>query len=1192
MGLLSTLKLPRPQAWPAAAVAPQTVGRPAATATAGGAAPGDDDEAEGPSKVKLSSAKVPAPPGSPAGAIQPQRVMDITDTQGAETTKNGVRPIAVKVEPSDLKARLDTRDKALREAYAKLAKAQAKLEEEIPKRNGDTKATMQAQKGDVDKALSNIDRQLAQLDKDRKAVGNPATDAKTMNDIVVRAKSPEPIGKAVEVDRHDDPLEKSPLKKQTTTTTTEVKDGKSTTTVNDKSVSVGPGGVTRKQVDSTEQVSATGKTSNETSKSTTVGKDGVSHERVQKDSVEAKGQTTSSEKKTKIDVGPGGAGVSMEKKTTAADGSSKTTAGGVKGERGDGNLGLTGTASHARTDADGNTTKGGGTAKGGLTSKDGGVGGYGGGEGSLERKGSKGLATGAVGGLDLAITCNVKPVAGQVPPKYEVSIRVNLGASIKASSGYDKEGGSVKAGATVSAGATVWMQNSYRLEEGEAQAFVGALQKGGIGGGSQRELAIVSLGLSKGWPEAQRVYLGMPVGSAADLDAMKPGDKKSIGRKTNVGGGINADAGGAGVQLSADRSNEHDMTVTKGEDGSANYDTNQGQADKRSAGVKVSSGAVSGGFGIGKTVTTKTGYKFCVKPGMKNARELQDQIAKLANASQAEVDAFAKAHPETVVERSDVKDTSKETTATIGVGGVEAGFSDGHGVEETVKRDAQGNIIGTEKRGHNEGGLKLKAGKYQVGTDIKEEAKPRDDAAGDHVMDVSRQQTDTDAVKFLDSLPLVGSKKKKDKGALATASGAEDEEEKTSANVAGITLTANDLKGLVGLAKNRAKWNNACISWGRDIDDWSKAAAKIAKAGDDAKAVENALAEFVGGDSMRKQVVLRAVRPNAESQSASQWEFPESVKRDQQSYMDNAVAESQKRVVDAGKKDSAKGEAMAKDLVQELERLERVFRNAPGFKEASTQAEMVSTIASRITKVQIERRKLQGADQATAEKEQELPEFKRLFDNCVGYQQIENDLYAKVEAEHKKTLSNADPIVVADMTVELKKLYSRWTPEYEKMAAFAQKNGRQKDNYFKYRPDTKRLQQVIKTGKPGQATGPAPDTVDRTKEAPPVRSGEEVRAESDANWKRYEQIKKDLTATAAEVTRLANELKALYAKQPMAQVEKLFNQANGPVSDADRTFKGLKMDHMQDVFAAGPTALQKYRDGLVFLRKARALYPK
>jgi hypothetical protein len=1119
-------------------------------------------------------------------------VLGITQTQGAETTKNGARPIAVKVEPADLKARLDARDKALRDAYAKLAKAQAKLEEEIPRRNGDVKATMQAQKADLDKAIGNIDRQLKQVDADRKAINNPATDAKTMNDIVVRAKSPEPIGKAVEVDKHDDPLEKSPLKKQTTTTTTEVKDGKSTTTVDDRSISVGPGGVAKKNVDSKEEVSATGKTTNETSKTTTLGKDGVSHERVDKSSVEAKGQTTSTETKTRYDVGPGGAGVSTENKTTGADGSSKTTAGGVKGERGDGNLGISGNASQTRTDADGNTNKGGVTTKGGLTSKDGGVGAYGGGDGSLERKGAKGMATGVVGGLDAAISCNVKPIMGEVPPKYQVSIRVNLGASIKASGGYDKEGGSGKAGATVSGGATVWMQNSWPLEEAEAKAFVDALRNGGIGGGSQRELAIIRIGLSKkGWPEAQRVFLGMPVGNADDVATMKPGEKKTIGRKTTVGAGGNAEGGGAGVNANVERTNEREMTVTKGDDGSASYDTSQGQGDKRGVGVKVSSGVVGGGFGIGKTVTTKTGYKFCVKPDMKNARELQDQVAALANASQAEVDAFARAHPETVVERRDIKDDSKSTNANVNVAGVDLGFSDGHGVEKTEIRDAKGNVIGTENRGHNEGGLKVKVGKYQVGTDITEEAKPRDDAAGDKVMDVSRQKTDTDLVKFLDGMPIVGTKpKNKDKGALATATGAEDEEDKTTTSVAGITLSENDLKALVGLARKRAKWNNACISWGRDIDDWEAAAAKIAKAGNDPQKIKDALAEFVGGDSMRKEVVLRAVRPNAQSMSASQWEFPESLKSIQKSYMDNAVAESQKRVVEAGKKDPAKGEQMAKDLLAELEHLDRAVRSANDFREASTQAEMKSTIAARITKVQIERRKLQGVDQATAEKEQELPEFQRLFDNCVRYHQTEGELYAKIEAQFGKKLSNADPIVIAGLTGELKKLYARWTPEYEKMATFAQKNNRQKDNYFKFRPDTKRLQHVIQTGKAGEASGPSPDPVDRTKPPAPVRSAEEVRAEDSANWKKYNQIKDEIKSTGAEVTRLAHELKALFDKQPNAQVQKLFKQANVPVSDADRTLATLDLNRMQDVFAVGPGAIQKFREGLVLLRKARALY--
>ena len=126
---------------------------------------------------------------------------------------------------------------------------------------------------------------------------------------------------------------------------------------------------------------------------------------------------------------------------------------------------------------------------------------------------------------------------------------------------------------------------------------------------------------------------------------MQAGDSKTIGRKTTAGAGVNGDAKGIGVEFGAERSNEREMTVTKNKDGSATYDTRQGQGEKRSAGGKVSA-ASSKAASIGKTVTTATGYKFLVKPEMKNARALQDQIARLANASQAEVDAFAKAHPE------------------------------------------------------------------------------------------------------------------------------------------------------------------------------------------------------------------------------------------------------------------------------------------------------------------------------------------------------------------------------------------------------------------------------------------------------------------------------------------------------------------------------------------------------------------
>jgi hypothetical protein len=154
--------------------------------------------------------------------IQPQKVMNITDSQGAEVTKSGSRPIAVvPTQPAEaLRGKLEARDKVLRDAYAKLTAAQPKLEAAIAAASGDTKKAMEAQKADVDKHVTSIERQLKALEVDRKALDDPRTDAKTMNDILARNKSAAAVGSATEVDRRDGQYEKKATEKRETTTTT------------------------------------------------------------------------------------------------------------------------------------------------------------------------------------------------------------------------------------------------------------------------------------------------------------------------------------------------------------------------------------------------------------------------------------------------------------------------------------------------------------------------------------------------------------------------------------------------------------------------------------------------------------------------------------------------------------------------------------------------------------------------------------------------------------------------------------------------------------------------------------------------------------------------------------------------------------------------------------------------------------
>lgn len=1143
-------------------------------------------------------ARLGLPPTAPPIVSMP--TMNVTAAQGVETTNGGARPIAVKQEPATLKTRLAARDKVLQGAYDKLADARDKLDDEIPKREGAAKAAMEAQKVDVDKALSQVRRQLLQVGKDLEAAANPATDAKTMNDIIARAASPEPIGKAVKIDEHDNAIEKkTPLDKRTTTTTTEVTGGASKTTVHDESRTVGLGGVKKTTTDSDETVTGKGRDSTSTAKTTQLGLDGLSRDKSMVTESEKDGKKTSTDAKSGWKAGPGGITGSRDNNTTAADGSSKASnlSGGL--ERGDGKAGGRIVGSRTTTNPSGGSTTFGGSGKGGVQSIDGGAGLYGDVQGSGEKKrekeggafGERGKSTLSgrlVVGLQPNISCTVTPMPDG---KYQLDTRIDLGASIKGTASGEKEGLG-KVGASVSGSASVKMVRQHVLSDSEAQAYLAALKSGGSG--KQDELAVVRVGL-KSWPEAQKMFLSMSgkTGSAADLDAMQAGDSKTIGRKTSVGAGVNADSGGVGVNFSAETSQNREMTVSKNKDGSTSYDIKQGQGDKKTAGVTVNSGVASAGVTFGKTVTTSTGYKFRVTADMENPRDLQDQIAKLANASPADVEAFAKANPKTVVERSDVRDDSKSANVTAAVAGLEANYLEGAGIEKTERHDKDGKLTGTDLRGHNEGGLSISAGGKTIGTEINEEAAGRVGADGDRVVDVKRAQGDTNIVDLLDSLPLVG-QKKKDKSALQKVTGAPDEASMTR-QVAGITLTAANLKSIAAMAGNAREWNNALISFGRDKGDWGAAAAAIRKAGDDPKAIENALATFVGKDNMRAEVITRLVSPIGNPNAVARWEFPQSIASKQKDYQDLVIAASEKQIAEAAKDNVATAKQAGQALTASLDSLFVGIKSAADFNDKSVQQGMLAAVRSRQRAVAIAMRKLDGADDATAEKAQERGDFDAALELCVGFQQTETDLFKQIEDQHKKTLSNADPTEVMRITVEIKNLHVRWQPQYDKLAMLAQENGWAKDRYWRFKPDGARLNEAVQTGKAGTATKPKAETADKRRDPDAVsdkRSGEMNREVDSTGWKKYNSIKNDLENALAEARRMVPEIKAAYEKSPNAAAEKSFNQASGVLAEADTVYKRIKPNDQPSMFEDGFLALERYRQGLVLLRKARAVYPK
>ena len=83
-----------------------------------------------------------------------------------------------------------------------------------------------------------------------------------------------------------------------------------------------------------------------------------------------------------------------------------------------------------------------------------------------------------------------------------------------------------------------------------------------------------------------------------------------------------------------------------------------------------------------------------------------------------------------------------------------------------------------------------------------------------------------------------------------------------------------------------------------------------------------------------------------------------------------------------------------------------------------------------------------------------------------------------------------------------------------------------------------------------------------------------------------------LKQSLVQHARLVPEIKAAYEKAPNAAAEKWFNQASGVLAEADTVYKRIKPNDQPSMFDDGFVALERYRQGLALLRKARAVFPK
>lgn len=1165
----------------------------------------------------LQILQLPKRPNLPAVPAQP--VMNVTASQGVEVKDGQARAVPVadadpKAAAAELRGPLQARERSVREQLRTASDALARLEQTLAAAPADQRADLEGKKKQLGQHVGGFERELKQLDADLKALDDPSTPRDRFTQILARQKSAVGVAKAVEIDRHDGEFEKKRTENKLTRTETSYADGKATTKVETSSTKVGAGSLTQANKTTRTTVTADGKTTAEKSATSTVSKDGLAFDRSAKHETEKDGQTTSTEVKRGVKAGPGGASITDTTTKKAADGSEHTKTSGAALERGDGKAGVTRTSGTSSKDAAGNRSSDTSTHKAGVVAGPDGMGAYTDHERKTETQSAKGLKTGAVLGLSANITCNVKPVDGSNPAQYDVLLKVDLGVRAGVSAGYDKEAAKGEedrtrgtAGVSASGSDRVYLNASHRLDAAQTEAYTAALK---TGSGTQKEFAIIRTGLAKGWDAARDLYLGASGRAFApkEADKLKAGESIEVGRQTQVGGkgSVNVKGGGFGVgaEVGHERGHDESLKVTKEKDGSLSYDAKHGDSAKTSVGGSVGAGVVEGSFGHSSSHATSTGLKIRIDPKAANAAALQAELAACGN--QAALDAFAKAHPETVQEKTRAVQDDEKQSVGVGIGGTKVGMNFGHGVGQTVTTDKDGKLKQKTVAGSSEGGIELGVGKYKVGASSKEQATATVDGSGNAALDVTRTDKSTDTVKWLEAnVPFAGGKK--EGGALAKATGGQAPADTDQTDVSGIALQGGDLEYLGYLACNQwNKWMAACRS-PRELDDWAKAGRKIKAAGGDKAVVAEQLARFVGADSSsRGHVIDSALRPSADDMSGgARYEFPGGLAARKASYEATVIAASEAEVADLAKTDAAKAGEKGQALLRELDSLYAGVSSTE-FTNARTKAEMLSSITARKAKVQAALRVAGGGQADAPSVKENVERYNALLSNCQRYQRSESEIFGKIEKTFESGFFKSgqpnlsETIDNTTLINELRGIYTLWDKDYDEMAALAQEGGFGKDIYWKYKPDRARFERAYKGQAPGKATAAQPETADkRRKPAPPAAPPASADPVGDAHKELQKKREAGAQGIAGRLPAAKNRAHGagnrLYAwiqheRKPAAVAA--HNRGTEKLKSGDNYEKKVKPGNVEDLESYGHVAIEDYESAAKAYAEGLALYPK
>lgn len=602
----------------------------------------------------------------------------------------------------------------------------------------------------------------------------------------------------------------------------------------------------------------------------------------------------------------------------------------------------------------------------------------------------KGVKVGVVGGLHANVTCEVGIATGE-PKLYPVTLTVKFGGSAEISA---KKGSS---GVEVKGSITEEMKLTRQLGETELADYTRKLEvasKGGPVADTRQEFAIITLGaMQRNWYAAYELYKSGKTKAAHSLNRSGDAIEVSHEGSRTVGG-----SGGRGpVKVSGEATvTKRNATEVKVNDkGRKEAEGKQEHGEEKKGSVDVQAGVVGVSVGGKRVHKTRVGYLFEIDdkddPDGRILKEL------MACESDEQYLAFMMKYAGKVKRIGTTVGQTDERGSQVGleVAGKKAEIGTSKGVTTDEKLDAKNRTVSKKTTAHNKAGGEV-LGKSDS---KKEEAVAETGADGKSTFQGKRTS-------------------QQNYGKSGTREA--------------IFKLSDAACARLGQAAFRTRksgwWNEQC--WVVSAkEDWKKAGIAIVRAGGKSRAVSHELAEFVGGDIERLQIVDKLA-----GNLADHIEFPASLLRLRESF--EAITDKQlpARVNELAKQ---KGNAAAADYCKGLltvaDTLQPQIAACDDFENGNLKMKMLDELRFGRTRLHQAVLGFSGMKKPEDDADVLAQEGIKLYQLCVRFAAEESKLHEQLDAQSNGREEERKK--GRDLVRRLEDLQKRWGSSYMAMTS-------------------------------------------------------------------------------------------------------------------------------------------------------------